>query len=209
MSIDNKRQVRSNLRQRQAQATADMIVAAAKMLFLEQGYGATTIEAIAARADVAVSTVYAVFGSKRSILRAIRTAWHGSSHIRDVTLADPMETGPEERLEMLARATRRQWETGAEVITIYTGAASADPEAAAELGEALKGRRKGMEAFAASLEANLRHGLDKTRAAAILHALCMPEVFNDLVRDAGWSPDAYQSWLACALKRELLEGLEK
>ena len=83
------RQNKSTLRQRQAQATANMIVAAAKDLFLEQGYTSTTIEAIAERADVAVSTVYAVFGSKRGILRAIRSAWHERSHIRDVTYGDP------------------------------------------------------------------------------------------------------------------------
>src|SRR5512139_3569057 len=155
-----KRQTKSTLRQRQAQATASMIVAAAKALFLEQGYTGTTIEAIAGRADVAVSTVYAVFGSKRGILRAIRSAWHERSHIREVTYGDPGDAGPVERLEQLAQATRQQWETGVEVIAIYNGAAAADPEAAAELNEALEGRRKGMETFVLSLEPHLRAGLD-------------------------------------------------
>jgi AcrR family transcriptional regulator len=182
-----------------------MIVAAAKALFLEQGYTGTTIEAIAGRAGVAVSTVYAVFGSKRGILRAIRNAWHDGSRIRDVTYGDPGEAGPEERLERLAQATRRQWESGAEVISIYNGAAAADPEAADELSEALKGRRKSMENFASSLEAHLRPGLDAARAAAILQALCLPDVFNELVRQSGWPADAYQAWLSQALKRELLE----
>jgi AcrR family transcriptional regulator len=199
------RQNQSNLRQRQAQATAELIAAAAKALFLEQGYTGTTIEAIAGRAEVAVSTVYAVFGSKRGILRAIRTAWHEGSRIREVTYGDPGEATPEERLEQLAQATRQQWETGAEVVAIYNGAAAADPEAAAELSQALQGRQKGMETFASSLEAHLRRGLDAARAAAILQALCMPEVFNQLVRRAGWEAEAYQAWLAEALKREVLE----
>jgi AcrR family transcriptional regulator len=63
-------------RQRQAQATRSMIVAAAQALFLEQGYICTTIEVIAEAAGVATSTVYAIFGSKRGILRAIRDSWH-------------------------------------------------------------------------------------------------------------------------------------
>ncbi len=201
-----KRQIKSTLRQRQAQATAEMIVAAAKALFLEQGYTGSTIEAIAGRADVAVSTVYAVFGSKRGILRAIRTAWHEASRIRDVTYGDPGEASPEERLEQLAQATRQQWETGSEVIAIYNGAAAADPEASAELREALAGRRKGMETFALSLEPHLRLSLDTAHAAAILQALCLPEVYNELVRHSGWSAEAYQAWLAQILKRELLEG---
>jgi AcrR family transcriptional regulator len=182
-----------------------MIVAAAKALFLEQGYTGTTIEAIAGRADVAVSTVYAVFGSKRGILRAIRTAWHEGSRIREVVYSDPGEARPEDRLEKLAQATRQQWETGAEVMAIYNGAAAADPEAAAELSEALKGRRKGMETFAKSLEPHLRSGLDTARAAAILQALCLPEVFNELVRHSGWPAEVYQVWLSKTLKRELLE----
>ena len=204
-----KRPIRSTLRQRQAQATARMIVAAAKALFLEQGYTGTTIEAIAGRAEVGVSTVYAVFGSKRGILRAIRTAWHEGSRIREVVYSDPGEASPEERLERLAQATRQQWETGVEVIAIYNGAAAADAEAAAELSEALQGRRKGIGNFAKSLEPHLRAGLDTARATAILQALCLPEVFNELVRRSGWPAEDYQAWLAQTLKRELLGETER
>lgn len=199
-----KRRIRPTLRQRQAQATRSMIVAAAQTLFLERGYVSTTIEAIAENAEVAVSTVYAVFGSKRGILRAIREAWHGGSHIRDVTFSSPKTTTPQERLELLAQATRKQWETGSEVIAIYTGAAAVDPEAAAELSEALAGRRRGMANFAHSLEPYLQQDLDVDHATAILQALCSPEVFDELVRRSGWSADAYQVWLSRILKRELI-----
>lgn len=198
------RQTRSTLRQRQAQVTADTIVEAAKALFLEQGYTGTTIEAIAARAGVAVSTVYAVFGSKRGILRAIRMQWHEGTRIRDITLAEPGDTGPEERLEQLAHGTRLQWETGADMVAIYNGAAAADPEAAAELNEALTGRRKSMEKFAKSLEPHLRPGLDAAHAAAILMALCHTEVYNELVQRSDWTGEAYTAWLAQVLRRELL-----
>jgi AcrR family transcriptional regulator len=199
-----KRQIRSTLRQRQAQATADMIVAAAKSLFLERGYAITTIEAIAERAEVAVSTVYAVFGSKRGILRAIRAPWHERSQIRDVTLADPGEESAGQRLELLAQATRRQWEYGAEVVAIYNSAAATDAEAAAELRSALEGRRKSFEHFAATLEPYLRPGLDAMRAAAILRSLCMAEVYLELVGNSGWAADEYEAWLLGVLKRELL-----
>lgn len=185
-----------------------MIVDAARSLFLEQGYTGATIEAIAERADVAVSTVYAVFGSKRGILSAIRAAWHERTHIRDVTYGDLSDTPPGERVRMLAQGTRRQWELGSEVTAIYNGAASADPEAAAELKQALAGRRKGMENFASGLEPHLRPGLSAARAADLLMALCMPELYNQLVQHSGWTPEAYQSWLEQALLRELLGGKE-
>jgi AcrR family transcriptional regulator len=193
-------------RQKQAQATRNMIVLAAQALFLEQGYICTTIETIAERAGVATSTIYAIFGSKRGILRAIRDSWHERTHIREVLAADQQSANPAERLEQLAAATRRQWEMGAEVTAIYTGAAAADPRAAAELTQALTGRRQGLQHFANSLEPHLRPGVDAPHAAAILQALCMPEVFDELVRHSGWSVDEYQSWLVEILKRELLQA---
>jgi len=199
-----KRQKPLTLRQRQAEATRSMIVKAAQALFLERGYTGTTIETIAEQSGVAVSTVYAVFGSKRGILRAIRSAWHERTQIREVAYGSHPDQSPQERLEMLAQATRRQWESGADVIAIYTGAADADPKAAAELDEALEGRRKGLTNFAKSLEPHLRTGLDLAHAAAILHALCLPQVYDDLVRRSGWTAEEYQDWLLRTLKHELL-----
>lgn len=198
-------QNKSRLRQRQAEITANLIVSAAKFLFLEKGYANTTIESIAERAEVAASTVYAVFGSKRGILGAIRAAWHEETHIREVVYGSfDASVSPEERIEKLTKATRLQWEMGAEVVLIYKGAAAADPEAAAELNLALEGRRKGMANFALSLENHLRSGLNSTQATAILQALCSPEVFNELVRNSGWSLDEYELWLIRILKHELL-----
>ena len=199
-------QTKMTHRQRQAQATRKMIVSAAQALFLEQGYICTTIETIAERAGVATSTVYAIFGSKRGILRAIRDSWHERTHIREVLASDQQSSDPSERLEQLAEATRRQGEMGAEVTAIYTGAAAADPRAAAELTQALAGRREGLQNFAKSLQPHLRPKLDPTQAAAILQALCMPEVFDELVRHSGWSVDEYQSWLVHILKHELLNA---
>jgi AcrR family transcriptional regulator len=199
-----KRRNKPTLRQRQAQVTRSLIVEASQALFLEKGYTGTTIEAIADEAGVAVSTVYAVFGSKRGILRAIREAWHDRSHIREVAYGKPDDASPQQRLEQLAQATRQQWETGADVLAIYTGAAHADPQAAIELEEALHGRRQGLENFAHSLEPHLRSGLSVDRAAAILQALCMPEVFEELAKRSGWTVEDYQEWLARILKEELL-----
>ena len=124
-------------RQRQAQATRNLIVSAAQALFLEQGYICTTIETIAERAGVATSTVYAIFGSKRGILRAIRDAWHERTHIREALITSQESPNPQESLKKLAEATRQQWEMGAEVTAIYTGAAAADPRAAARLNNAV------------------------------------------------------------------------
>ena len=67
-----KREYDSSRRQRQAAQTRADILQAARRLFSERGYAATTIEAIAAEAQVAEATVYAGFGSKRGILLAFQ-----------------------------------------------------------------------------------------------------------------------------------------
>ena len=50
-------------RQRQAAATRRQIAAAARQLFAERGYVATTIAAISERADIPVQTVYSAIGT--------------------------------------------------------------------------------------------------------------------------------------------------
>jgi AcrR family transcriptional regulator len=191
-------------RQRQALATQKLIVDTAQELFLEQGYAATTIEAIAAQAGVAVSTVYAVFTNKRGILHAIREAWHAQSGQRDIYQEARQHPEPEQRLELAAHATRRQWETSSAMITIYKGAAAVDAEAAAELAQALHGRRAFLGVFVSEMAPVLRADLSLERATGIFRALTRSEVYEELVEAAGWSPDEYEEWLADTLKRQLL-----
>lgn len=191
-------------RQRQALETRSLIAEAAGRLFLERGYAATTMDTIAGEAGVAVSTVYAAFKNKRAILREIRMGWHERTHAREIYERAARQPDPERRLEMVARSNRRQWELGAGVVTIYQGAAAADREAAAELEEALRGRRSALDHVVEGMGAALRPELNATRAAAILRALCRAEVFQELVEESGFSPDEYESWLAATLKRELL-----
>ncbi|GBF06305.1 transcriptional regulator, TetR family [Deinococcus aerius] len=191
-------------RQRQALATQGLIVDAARALFLQRGYAATTIDDIARGAGVAVSTVYSVFGNKRGIFRAIREAWHQTSRQRDLTQEALMQEEPARRLELMAHLTRRQWETGAEMVQIYQSAAKSDPEANAELQRALAGRRSGQRHFIEKSAHMLRPGLGVERASAVLQALTLFEVYRELVGEAGWTPDEYEVWLARTLQQQLL-----
>src|SRR5690349_22484054 len=61
-------------RRQRSRRTRARIVDAATRLFVDDGYLATTIEAIAERAGVAVQTVYYVFGTKRNLLAAVLDA---------------------------------------------------------------------------------------------------------------------------------------
>jgi hypothetical protein len=87
---------------------------------------------------------------------------------------------------------------------IYIAAASADPEAAAELAVALEGRRKNLTAFIEEMAADLRSELSAERAAEIFLALTLAEIYDTLVRQRGWTPDEYETWLAELLRQQLL-----
>lgn len=191
-------------RQRQALATQTLIVDTSRELFLQQGYGATTIEAVASRAGVAVSTVYAIFKNKRGILAAIREVWHQQSGQRNIYQEAFDQPDGIRRFELVAHATRRQWETGLEMAAIYRGAATVDPEAAAELQQALAGRRSNLARLITASQSMLRPTLTHGQALAILFALTLTEVYEELVIHSGWSADQYERWLAELLKEQLL-----
>ncbi|WP_165795336.1 TetR/AcrR family transcriptional regulator [Deinococcus koreensis] len=189
-------------RQRQARATRELIVQAATDLFLEGGYSTTTMDAIAARAGVAVSTVYNAFTNKRGILKAIREGWHQTSGQRDLYRLAGQQADPARRLELAAQATRRQWESGARMMAVYSVAAASDPEAAAELREALAGRRSTVGATIRSWAGDFR--MPPERAAALYLALTRAEVYLELVAEQGWTPAEYEAWLASLLKSQFL-----
>src|SRR5215218_5078029 len=163
-------------RQRQALQTRRLIVDAARRLFLERGYGVTTMDAIAAEAGVAVSTVYAIFKNKRAFLREFRAALLDEARTRETHEEARKQEDPELRLEMMAHQNRRQWEFGGSMIAIHEGAAAVDREAAAELSEVLRSRRGVMTRFVQEMKDALRPDLDAGRATAILLALCQPAV---------------------------------
>lgn len=191
-------------RQRQALATQQLVVGAARRLFLEQGYNATTIQDIAREAGVAVSTVYSIFSNKRGVLSAIREAWHQTSRQRDLRHEALTHDDPAARFDLMAHLTRRQWETGADTIKVYVSAGAADPEARAELRQARAGRRAAQREFIEASTGMLRPGLGVERATALLHALTLFEVYQELVDEAGWTPDEYEAWLARTLRGQLL-----
>ncbi|MBK8024000.1 MAG: TetR/AcrR family transcriptional regulator [Chloroflexi bacterium] len=191
-------------RQRQALITQQIILDAARTLFLEQGYGPTTIESISVKAGVAVSTVYSIYKNKRGILKAIREAWHQESGQREIYDRALGEIDPQRRVELAANATRRQWESGATMMTIYNSAAAVDPEAAAELKDALGGRRANLTNFIRESQFMLRPDLSQERAAAVYLALTQAEVYQEFIGGFGWSPDEYEIWLADILKQQLL-----
>lgn len=198
------REDRLPYRKQQALATRRRIVDTARQLFLAQGYAATTMDAIASEAGVAVSTVYTIFRNKRSILSAICDVWLEEAQIRPLMGQALAESDVFNRLKTAARWTRQQWEQGAEILPLLQTAAQDDAEVAAMLAGWIEEKSAAMAHFVASLEGSLKPGLDLGRAGNLFDALTIPELYRDLVNRSGWSSDEYERWLAETLVSQFI-----
>ncbi|MDP1794333.1 MAG: helix-turn-helix domain-containing protein [Acidimicrobiales bacterium] len=189
-------------RQQQAQATRRRIVDAARSLMGTHGWSATTINAIAAEAGVAVQTIYGAFGNKRALLDGMREAMMRDSSIPALMDQAAVEPDSAERLRIWARLIRQQMETSYDVIAIHREAARAEVEVAHAYRKVLDGRAKTFRAFVVGFEADLV--VDLSTAADILWAFSNEELWRELVEERRWSPDRYESWLADTLIAQLV-----
>jgi AcrR family transcriptional regulator len=188
------------------------VVEAARTLFLERGYGATTVGSISALADVPSATVYRLFSSKHGILKALLDV----SIVGDDE-AVPMAERPQVR-SLLAEPDPRRQLAGfvknaarvnarvAPVHRILVSAAGTDPDAAQLLDELTRQRQQGQRAIARSLARGgaLRSQLRERDAADVIHALLSPELHRLLVDDRGWKTERYERWLTALLVEQLL-----
>jgi AcrR family transcriptional regulator len=210
--VDDDVKPRFPRRQQRARATRRAVLEAARRLFVGEGYGATTIQAIAEEAGVAVQTVYAAFGNKRTILAELLDVSIAGDDDEVVVNARewmrPVWEAPTaaERLRAYASACRRITAGAGEVFAVVTAAAATDPDVVELAATTEQRRRMGAESVIESVRSvgELRPGLDPDRAVDVLWLLNGPMVFRHLVRQAGWTLDEYESWLAEAMVRELL-----
>ena len=192
------------------------VIDAARTLFVERGYGTTTIEAISTSSDVPAATVYRLFSSKRGILKAILdvsiagddepVSLPDRPQVR-AHLADP---DPKNRLAGFVAVTSEVNSRTAPIYRILVGAASSDRDAAALLEDLNSQRRAGQGQIAHSLAraGALRPGLLQRDARDIIYTLMSPEVYRLLVLDRGWPPRRYERWLTQTLVECLLRPPE-
>jgi AcrR family transcriptional regulator len=197
-----KRRYESEHRQEQARLTRRAILDAAGKLFVDPGYAATPLTAIATEAGVAIQTVYKVFGSKKALLSALV----------DITVAGDEEPVPlpdrqfatdiralADTRAKLARYAIHLTETHARqahVMLALAGAATADPDVAAIWRKNLDERRQGMTMFAADLASTgqLRPDHSVDTAADVLWLAMDVRNYDWLVRERGWTPEQFQRW---------------
>lgn len=206
-----KRPYQSTLREAQAQSTRAALIAAAAKLFTEHGYGATSIDDIAAEASVSRATVFTSVGGKAILLgAALDVAIVGDDEAvslpdRPRSRAIRAEPDPRKYLALYADLIT---EIGGRLAGVYEalrGAAGTDPEARALWEKHLDQRRRGASNVVADLlrKGSLRPGVDKEAAADIVWVLNDPGLYHLLVHRRGWSPAQFQAWLAEAMIQQL------
>jgi AcrR family transcriptional regulator len=192
------------LRRRQALETRRAIAQAARSLFAQRGYAATSIDLVAEEAGVAARTVYAIFGTKKAILGAICEEWLTEAGVMQTVAQGLAERDLRRRLALVAHSSRRQWESERGVRSMLEGAAASDAEVARMVAGWKRDRASSFGAVVEGLEGELRSGVDGDRARAIIRALASAEIYSELVSGEGWTPTEYEDWLAGLLAEVLL-----
>jgi len=195
----------SSLRDEQAVETRRRILAAAYDLFIDRGYPATTMAAIAAAAGVSTQTVYTAFGSKPALLKKVYDVHVVGDDLeipfaqRPEVIATYQETNPRRFLAMYVHLGRMLiGRVGPLMRVILAGAHGGDPALQAHIAttnaERLVGT--GMAAQRVADLGGLRPGLSVEQARDVIWALVSIELWDLLSHERGWSDDEVEDWVA-------------
>lgn len=191
-------------RREAARATRRQVVAAGRELFLERGYAATTMAEVAARAGVAVQTVYTVVGGKAALAKAVfDVAVVGDDEPVSVSERPEIarvsaEPDGRRKVELFATFVSGVLERVTPIELVVRVAADSDAEAADLIERYYQGRLHGMTMFATELKQAglLRRGLTVEKAAVVLVAHIDPANWHNLVVRGGLTRREFEKWYA-------------
>jgi len=191
----------STRRKAQADATRAAVVRAARDLFVERGYGRTTLTAVARAAGVSVETIHKSVGTKAALLHR---AWditiggddedvvfHERPEVREIR----REPDLARRLMIQARLSTRTAARIAPFQLMVQAAAGADPAAAAMLEEMGRQRLEGIGVMAAEAAATGQLAVSEEECRDVVWSTTDGMLWHRLVQERGWSAERYAEWL--------------
>ena len=193
--------------------TRRRILQAAHELFVDQGYGATTLQEIADRAGLAVQTIYFTFGNKPSLLKELvdviiagddepiptmQRTW-----FLDALAADTAEA----QLRAHVRGTCDVLQRVAPIMDVLRAAGAQDPSLAGLWQQDSNPRLEVQTAAARSLVAKpgAKAQLSVEHVADVLFGLLSPELYLVLIRERSWTPQRWEQWAYDTLHAQLCE----
>jgi AcrR family transcriptional regulator len=196
-----RRSYDSSRRRAQATETRAAIVAAARDLFVEQGYARTTMDDIAAHAGVSVETIYAAFKNKATLLHKAWDITVGGDdqdivfHERPEALAIRNEPDLAKRLMLHAAFSTRTAQRIAPFQLMVQYAAGADPAAAAMLEEMGRQRLGGMTVMAAEAAKTGQLTVSEEECRDVMWSMTDGTLWHRLVKERGWTNERFADWL--------------
>jgi AcrR family transcriptional regulator len=173
-------------------------------LFQRHGFAATTIAAIAVEAGVSPQTVYASFGSKVAVLRAILEQMEESAEAAQWRERIAAADDPHQILAAFAHWTRAFFEASSPSFAIAQEAA-AELTDLAEEGD--RHRRAALESIIGRLAQQnaLRPGVAAAKAVDRAWLLTGVQTYLMATSGCGWTPAEYSGWLATTLAEQILK----
>ncbi len=200
--------VKANSRQERAAGTRRRMLDAAYDLFCELGFRATTMEAIAERAGVAVQTLYFTFHTKDSLLQEVHNravlGQEGTPPPRqEWYLAALTEPDAHRAVAMLVLGSAAILHRVAPMMPVFHSVAA---DAAGEVfRRGQQRRRDGCRVLADDLvtKAPPAPGMTSDKVSDLLFVLLGPEVYRSFVIELGWTQEQWADWTTDALVRDI------
>lgn len=201
MAAKVKRSYDASGRQARAQETRQRVIDAAHDLFVNQGYGRTTIADIAREADVSVETIYSAFGSKAALLRKV---WYvrfrgDEQDVRFLHRPDIQQMLAEPdlvvRLHRHAAVMTPVFRRFVPLHRALEAAAATESSAADMLAEFDAGRRDAATHYAKAAKKTGQLARSEADCRDIFSATLDGSLWHRLVHEAGWSDERFAVFL--------------
>jgi AcrR family transcriptional regulator len=197
-------------RQMQAAQTRRDILIAARRLFAQQGYAATSMNDIAEEAGVALQTVYSSVGPKPAIVLALDDIIAEEAGRHDLVPRAMVETDPRLMIAWAVRIPYMFVERSGDYLSALISAAAVEKDAADALRAGWNRHQAGHLQMARKLMATgaIRQGLtlEDVHASLSLPTWAVPHLH---AREAlGWDGPTWERWCVTLLTNALLVDAE-
>jgi AcrR family transcriptional regulator len=197
------------LRQAQIAHTEQRVLTAATELFLAGGYLATTLEAIAKRAQLGARTVYVRFGTKAALFkRVIDVAIAGDAQPAGVLGRDPMQTAltaptAAERIAAKAEGGRQIMQRTGALFAVAQQATAVEHAIAGFWQQGRQQTRHVHDVFWTRMAADglLDPATDLSWLIDTTSLLAAADTYLLITRMNGWDLDTYQDWITATFTR--------
>jgi AcrR family transcriptional regulator len=196
-----RRSYDSTRRRAQADETRAAVVRAARDLFIQRGYGNTTLADIAGVAGVSVETIHKSIGTKAKLLHKAWDITVGGDeqdvvfHERPEVLAIRSEPDLARRLMLHAAFSTHTAQRIAPFQLMVQSAAGTDPAAAAMLAEMGRQRLAGMTVMAAEAARTGQLAVAEDECRDVIWSMTDGMLWHRLVNERGWTNHHFAEWL--------------